>query len=74
VVDPDTGEVVGVITLADLLQARLHDHTEEYHRQRLIPIRPGAHTFPAADGSGEQDQAAGQQGQADDTQVGDIAS
>ena len=74
VVDPDTGEVVGVITLADLLQARLHDHTEEYHRQRLIPIRPAAHTFPAADGSGKQDQAAGQQDQADDTQVGDIAS
>jgi CIC family chloride channel protein len=40
VTDPGTGEVVGIITLPDLLHARMHDLTEEHHRQRLIPRQP----------------------------------
>ncbi len=35
VVDTD-GLVVGVVTLPDLLQARLHDLTEEHHRARTL--------------------------------------
>ncbi len=44
VTDPATGQVVGVITLPDLLRARAHDLTEEHHRQRLIrrPAPPAA--------------------------------
>ncbi|MFC1419094.1 chloride channel protein [Streptacidiphilus cavernicola] len=40
----DDGQVVGLIALPDLLQARLHDLTEEHHRQRLLPApaAPGA--------------------------------
>ena len=34
VTDPATGQVTGVITLPDLLHARLHDLTEENHRER----------------------------------------
>ena len=44
--DPATGEVTGVITLPHLLQARLHDLTEENHRQRLIPRSPIAAPGP----------------------------
>jgi CIC family chloride channel protein len=43
VTDPASGQVVGVITLPDLLRARAHDLTEEHHRQRLIP-RPAPPT------------------------------
>ena len=39
VTDPATREIAGVITLPDLLYARLHDLTEEHRRQRLIPAR-----------------------------------
>jgi chloride channel protein, CIC family len=39
VIEPGTRKVVGVVTVADLLYARLHDLTEENHRQRLIPAR-----------------------------------
>jgi len=28
-----------VISVADLLQARLHDVTEEHHRERLFSVR-----------------------------------
>jgi CIC family chloride channel protein len=34
------GEVIGVVSLTDLLKARLHDLTEEHHRERVIPLRP----------------------------------
>ncbi len=44
-IDSGTGTVAGVISLPDLLRARLHDLTEEHHRQRLIPRGP----LPAAD-------------------------
>ncbi len=37
--DPD--RTIGEITLSDLLQARLRDHHEEHHRERLIVSRPG---------------------------------
>jgi CIC family chloride channel protein len=37
----DPGQTIGEITLTDLLQARLHDHHEEHHRERLIRARPG---------------------------------
>jgi H+/Cl- antiporter ClcA len=47
VTDSATGEVVGVIVLRDLLEARKHDLTEEHHRQRLLP-RPPAAAAPAA--------------------------
>jgi CBS domain-containing protein len=40
VTDPVTGEVTGVITLPNLLHARLHDLTEENHRERFIPRPP----------------------------------
>jgi CBS domain-containing protein len=40
VTDPGTGKVAGVITLPHLLHARLHDLTEENHRERLIPRPP----------------------------------
>jgi len=39
VIDPATGRLAGVITLADLLHARLHDLTEEHHRERLLQQR-----------------------------------
>ncbi|MGH3244735.1 MAG: CBS domain-containing protein, partial [Trebonia sp.] len=54
VTDSATGEVVGVITLPDLLQARLYDLTEEHHRQRLLP-RPliPAPTAPPATPTGQ---------------------
>ncbi len=35
----DDGKVLGVISMRDLLQARLHDLTEEHHRQRHLPLR-----------------------------------
>lgn len=45
-----TGRLVGVITVSDLLHARLHDLTEEHHRPRLIPA-----SAPAADDDGPSD-------------------
>ena len=36
VLDPDR-RVLGIITLPHLLHARLHDLTEEHHRQRVLP-------------------------------------
>ncbi len=43
VIDGRDGRQVGVITLPDLLRARLHDLTEEHLRQRhlVFPRRPG---------------------------------
>jgi CIC family chloride channel protein len=38
----DPLRAVGVITLSDLLQARLRDHREENHRERLLGIRLAA--------------------------------
>jgi H+/Cl- antiporter ClcA/CBS domain-containing protein len=38
VVTDDTG-VIGTVTVADLLTARLHDLTEEHHRERVIVLR-----------------------------------
>jgi chloride channel protein, CIC family len=49
--DGDPGQLLGVISLRDLLHARLYDLTEEYHRERhlgpqrragLSPARPSA--------------------------------
>ena len=49
VVDPATGRLVGVITLRDLPHARLHDLTEEHHRQRILLRRtPAAGPEPTA--------------------------
>ncbi|QMU74218.1 chloride channel protein [Streptacidiphilus sp. P02-A3a] len=42
VVDPGSGRLAGVITLRDLLHARLHDLTEEHHRQRVLLRRGSA--------------------------------
>lgn len=39
VVRRDGGEVVGLVTLEDLLQARLRDVVSERHRERLMPER-----------------------------------
>ncbi|MFJ5884274.1 chloride channel protein [Kitasatospora cineracea] len=39
VVDPATRRPAGVITLRHLLSARLHDLTEEHHRERVLPRR-----------------------------------
>jgi CIC family chloride channel protein len=46
VIYPATREPIGVITVPDLLQARLHDLTEEHHRQRLIPRPQPAPQLP----------------------------
>jgi CIC family chloride channel protein len=35
--DGDSGRLLGVITVADLLHARLHDLTEEHRRERHLP-------------------------------------
>jgi hypothetical protein len=37
VIDPATRRPTGVITLPHLLHARLHDLTEEHHRERVLP-------------------------------------
>jgi CBS domain-containing protein len=36
----DHGAVVGIVTVSDLLHARLHDLTEEHHRERHLGPRP----------------------------------
>lgn len=38
VIEPDDGRVLGVVTLRDMLQARLHDLTEERHRERHLRV------------------------------------
>ncbi|WP_433174284.1 CBS domain-containing protein [Actinoallomurus sp. CA-150999] len=38
VIRPDDGRVLGVIALGDLLEARLHDLTEESHRERHLRV------------------------------------
>ena len=38
VIQPDDGRVLGVIALGDLLEARLHDLTEESHRERHLRV------------------------------------
>jgi chloride channel protein, CIC family len=43
----DERRVVGVIALADLLHARLHDLTEEHHRQRILPTPTTSPYFAA---------------------------
>ncbi len=40
--------IVGIIALPDLLHARLHDLTEERHRQRLLPRRDSPNATGAA--------------------------
>ncbi|SEM04377.1 chloride channel protein [Streptacidiphilus jiangxiensis] len=50
VVDPATRRPLGVITLRHLLHARLHDLTEEHHRERVLP-RQATGERPAALGS-----------------------
>jgi hypothetical protein len=37
----DAQRTVGEITLSDLLAARLRDHHEEHHRERLLRPAPG---------------------------------
>jgi H+/Cl- antiporter ClcA len=54
----DPRRTVGVITLSDLLQARLRDHHEEHHRERLLNLRARARAGAspiAADGGGRTD-------------------
>jgi H+/Cl- antiporter ClcA len=48
VVDPGTGQVVGFITVPDLLHARRHDLAEDQHRTRLLPRRPATRLSPPA--------------------------
>nr|WP_225847600.1 chloride channel protein [Streptomyces sp. HPF1205] len=43
----DERRVVGLITLPDLLHARLHDLTEEHHRQRILPSPDIVTVIPA---------------------------
>ena len=50
--------VVGLIALPDLLQARLHDLTEEHHRQRLLPARAAAPATALAAAEREEARAA----------------
>ncbi|MGF1429385.1 chloride channel protein [Kitasatospora sp. LaBMicrA B282] len=42
------GTLVGLVALPDLLQARLHDLTEEHHRQRTLPRQATAEPVAAA--------------------------
>ena len=73
VTDPATGRVTGVITLPDLLHARLHDLTEENHRERLIPRPPvtaPAQPAPVAEYSRLRGPAAGQQREAGEFKAG----
>lgn len=46
VIDPATRRLAGVITLPDLLHARLHDLTEEHHRERPLLQRTPAPAVP----------------------------
>ncbi|WP_042421463.1 chloride channel protein [Streptacidiphilus anmyonensis] len=48
VIDPATHRPIGVITLRHLLHARLHDLTEEHHRERVLPRQADAEPTPAA--------------------------
>jgi chloride channel protein, CIC family len=41
-------EVIGEISLPDLLHARLHDLTEEHHRQRVLTLPRGTRSVPGA--------------------------
>jgi H+/Cl- antiporter ClcA len=47
----DPGRTIGEITVAGLLEARLRDHHEEHHRERMLKLRAGANarrsTIPA---------------------------
>jgi CBS domain-containing protein len=47
VIDPATQRPTGVISLTDLLHARLHDLTEEHHRERVLPRQAGDDRIPA---------------------------
>jgi CBS domain-containing protein len=47
VIDPATRRPIGVITLRHLLHARLHDLTEEHHRERVLPRQAHAAHTPA---------------------------
>jgi chloride channel protein, CIC family len=44
-------EVIGEITLSDLLHARRHDLTEEHHRQRVLTLPLGGRSTPGAPAS-----------------------
>lgn len=55
------GTVNGLIALPDLLHARLHDLTEEHHRQRLLPVRP----LPRRPAEGRRDTRAPGRGTAE---------
>ncbi len=77
--DQATGEVAGVITLPHLLHARLHDLTEEHHRQRLIPRSPVTAPAPSrpprpAAGPRNREPAPKRQRGAGERRPGDIAS
>nr|WP_235215284.1 chloride channel protein [Phaeacidiphilus oryzae] len=65
----DRPRVVGVITLPDLLHARLHDLTEEHRRQRLIPRRQHTPTPRPA----STDAAPARPGRADSADLPDPA-
>ncbi|RAG82476.1 chloride channel protein [Streptacidiphilus pinicola] len=47
VIDPTTRRPTGVITLQQLLHARLHDLTEEHHRERVLPRQADGEPTPA---------------------------
>ncbi|WP_042383545.1 chloride channel protein [Streptacidiphilus melanogenes] len=54
VIDPATHRPIGVITLRHLLHARLHDLTEEHHRERVLPRQADAERTPAATPTGAE--------------------
>jgi H+/Cl- antiporter ClcA/CBS domain-containing protein len=54
VTDPATRRPVGVITLRHLLHARLHDLTEEHHRERVLPRPADAEPDPAPAATGAE--------------------
>jgi chloride channel protein, CIC family len=39
----DGATPVGIVTLRDLLEARVRDHRDEHHRERLLPARQSRH-------------------------------
>ncbi|RAG87194.1 chloride channel protein [Streptacidiphilus pinicola] len=57
VIDPATHRPVGVITLRDLLHARLHDLNEEHHRERVLPRQADTDRTPVAAAASPADAA-----------------
>jgi hypothetical protein len=53
----DTQIAVGEIALSDLLTARLRDHHEEHHRERLLRPAPGTVRRRLSDRRGERSES-----------------